>query len=178
MMQPETLVNYVEETEREKKRIFSIAKSRFHLNNDIIEDIYQDSYLNLLNGGIKYYDDTKKFLPWFITCFLRKCIDYLRKRKISRKIEYIGEFDERKYVRTNSHSLEIKTDDIEKNEILNKVNNLKPLYRDLIKSYYWDDMSQGAIAKKTKVPKPTILYRLRVSVKKLKPALKEFADQK
>lgn len=169
------LETYIEETQREKKRIFNIARSKYHLKEEAIEDIYQESFLYLLNGGIKSYDVNRKFLPWFIKCFLNKCVDYLRKE--TPYIKRVRHLDLKNIDKIKSLWY-INHENIFNCEISERVDKLPNRFKEAVKLGYWLNMKEREIAEKLGTPRATIRWRLNKARKKLSYSLVSFNDKK
>mgnify|MGYP001593707343 CR=1 FL=1 len=167
------LENYIEDVEKGKKRIYNIGRFKYHLREDVLEDIYQDTFLSLMKGKVKYNSNNAKFLTWFTKCFLNKCVDYLRatnKVRIIRTTSLSNFFyrHSENFEENNSNNIDIET----LNKIVKQVNELNPKLRDVVRMYYGDNMKYIEIAERLNVSIYTIKSRLKKAKGKLKIKLK------
>ena len=66
---------------RHKNRVFAFIMSKIK-NKDISEDIFQDTYVKVVNSLQKgKYNEEGKFLPWVMRISHNLVIDHFRKQK-------------------------------------------------------------------------------------------------
>ncbi len=106
---------------------------------------------------IDLFDDNYSFKTWIVSIAKNQLIDTIRRKKI--KFENLDHIDSNKYK---------SYDDPEKNLIAkeslshlnNKIEELKPIYREILKLKYIEDYSLNEISKKLNQPINTIKIKI------------------
>ncbi len=114
------------------------------------------------------YTPTNSFSTWLFKIAVHGCIDHIRKQK--KKMLSLEDISERTDKDNNVYELPLQSDDENPEEIIIRqqrydtlrmvVNQLKPLYRELVELRYFENMSYEEIAQKKKLPLGTVKIRL------------------
>jgi RNA polymerase sigma factor (sigma-70 family) len=98
-----------ESIERCRPQLYSIARGKYNIKDDIFEDIVQDLYLRISSSrpNLGYFDD-----GYVVTSFRNLCVDFVRSR--NRSINLLDDLD---FVQASGHvdpaNLLINREDLE-----------------------------------------------------------------
>lgn len=121
-------------------------------NKSDAEDIFQEVFLKLHKSFTGFRGGSAE-KTWITRVAINTCKDYLRKK--SNNIRFISESDELAYICEKMDSLE------EDCSILDCINLLPDIYKDVLLLYYYDDYSTAQIAKLLKLKDSTVRSRLK-----------------
>ena len=137
-------------------------------NEYISEEITIKSFSKAFEK-IKMYDPKYNFKTWLISIAKNNYSDYLRKKKLlfkevsSQKIESIVS-----EINPEQHMINRENYD----NLNSKIDELKPMYRDMIKYRYLEDLSIQEISKKLNQPVNTVKIKIFRAKKLLSDKLK------
>ena len=150
---------------RHKSRVYAFIMSKIK-NRDISEDIFQDTFIKVINSLKKgKYNEEGKFLPWIMRISHNLVIDHFRKESKIKSVRPNDQFNifdiikddslsqDEQMIRKRIHSdLNLLIDDLP-NEQMN-----------VLKMRYFEDMSFKEISAKTGVSINTALARMRYAL--------------
>jgi len=160
--------------ERYRKMILSIA---FYMakNEHDAYDMAQEAYVKIYKN-INKFEGKSKFSTWVYRVTKNTCIDELK--RINRNREYSAENEDDLKNSEEKIFINIPEEEAIKNELNNYVRELleelSPLYSDIIKLRYVSGLSYNEIAEKLKCSQGTVKSRLYRG----KKYLKQIIDQK
>ena len=160
---------------RHKRKVFSFIMSKVK-NYDIAEDIFQDTFIKVINSLKKgIYNEEGKFLPWIMRISHNLVIDYFRKESKTRKVRVTDEF--------NIFDL-LDNGNIDQQEMLIKdqvysdlnllIEKLPEDQKTVLKMRYLEDMSFKKISEIQNISINTALGRMRYAIINLR----KLADKK
>jgi len=160
---------------RHKRKVFSFIMSKVK-NYDIAEDIFQDTFIKVINSLKKgKYNEEGKFLPWIMRISHNLVIDYFRKESKTRKVRVTDEF--------NIFDL-LDNGNIDQQEMLIKdqvysdlnllIEKLPEDQKTVLKMRYLEDMSFKKISEIQNISINTALGRMRYAIINLR----KLADKK
>ncbi len=160
---------------RHKRKVFSFIMSKVK-NYDIAEDIFQDTFIKVINSLKKgKYNEEGKFLPWIMRISHNLVIDYFRKESKTRKVRVTDEF--------NIFDL-LDNGNIDQQEMLIKdqvysdlnllIEKLPEDQKKVLKMRYLEDMSFKKISEIQNISINTALGRMRYAIINLR----KLADKK
>jgi len=160
-----------------KKRVYNYLLIKTNLNRDIADEVFCDTFYYAWIS-ISKIKNTKNLYYWLITIACRKLSDYLRRQyKEENYIKYfIGNIkDDEQIDRLNDY--------IYNKKLILMVNialdNIKPLYRKLLKLKYYEKKSQKEIAVVLDTTEASVqckLYRARRALKNVLKRSKYFIN--
>jgi RNA polymerase sigma-70 factor (ECF subfamily) len=155
----ETLLN------RHKNRVFAFIMSKIK-NKDISEDIFQDTYVKVVNSLQKgKYNEEGKFLPWVMRIAHNLVIDHFRKQKKMYMIRSNNEFDIFDVIKDNSINID---DKLIRDQIFNDLRSLIDLLpvdqKEVLKMRYFEELSFKKIAEYFDISINTALGRMRYAL--------------
>ncbi|MBE5963586.1 MAG: sigma-70 family RNA polymerase sigma factor [Lachnospira sp.] len=138
-------------------------------NEDVIQDIMQDAYLDISKNLIKL-DNTEDFLSWAATIAKRRTYDYLKKQG---KYVLLGEDESFDNLTDNNMLPEEVVLSKEKQEKVREVVNteLTEDEKNCVVGFYYNDMKQKDIAKELDMPENTVKSNIFRAKSKMKKAL-------
>lgn len=141
-----------------KEQLYRIAFSYLNNEQDALEAIQETTFRALKN--IKKLKQPEYFKTWLIRILLNYCNDELKRNRRMIKLE-------------DSFTKCIHTEErTEKIDILNAVNNLKIIYKEMIVLRYFEDFKIKEICDITQMPEGTIKTRLHRALMELRNELK------
>ncbi|MEK6872400.1 MAG: RNA polymerase sigma factor [Nanoarchaeota archaeon] len=166
------MIDYVEEMENMRKKMYNLAGARYKISLEDSEDIFQDIVLRLINGNGSSFKGRSKFSTWFYTCFINRCLNHLRGLKRRKEIRLSDlEMDVIDIVNNKDDSDEDSK--AESYKVQKQVDGLDTMFKDIVKMRYWDDMKYREIAEKLDIPINTVKTRLWAARRDLKKLLTE-----
>ncbi len=138
-------------------------------NEDVIQDIMQDAYLDISKNLIKL-DNTEDFLSWAATIAKRRSYDYLKKQG---KYILLGE-DENFDNLTDDNMLpeEVVLSKEKQDKVREVINTeLTEDEKNCVVGFYYNDMKQKDIAKELDMPENTVKSNIFRAKSKMKKAL-------
>lgn len=150
---------------RHNSRIFNFIYSKI-LNRDITEDIFQDTFIKVINTIKKgKYNEEGKFLPWVMRIAHNLVIDHFRKRNRIPKFDNSGEFDIFTTISDSDLNIESK---IIKSQIESHlqqiIQELPQDQKEVLFMRLYKDMSFKEISESTGVSINTALGRMRYAI--------------
>ncbi len=155
----ETLLN------RHKNRVFAFIMSKIK-NKDISEDIFQDTYVKVVNSLQKgKYNEEGKFLPWVMRIAHNLVIDHFRKRKKMHMIRSNNDFDIFDVIKDNSINVD---DKLIRDQIFTDLRSLIDLLpidqKEVLRMRYFEELSFKKIAEYFDISINTALGRMRYAL--------------
>ena len=150
---------------RHKNRVFAFIMSKIK-NKDISEDIFQDTYVKVVNSLQKgKYNEEGKFLPWVMRIAHNLVIDYFRKQKKMHMIRSNSEFDIFDVIKDNEINIDEK---LIKDQVFYDLKSLIELLpvdqKEVLKMRYFEELSFKKIAQIIDVSINTALGRMRYAL--------------
>lgn len=158
---------------RYRNGLYTFLK-RFLNNNELIEDVFQETFLQLFSS-INSYDTSKPLGPWLFTIAANKAKDALRKQHRTAAIS-IGtmadqeesSFDE--MLNTLTSDEKVPYDDIEKNEtalqVREVIDNMPENLKEILILAYFNKNSYKQMSQILSIPIGTVKSRLHTAVAK------------
>jgi len=155
----ETLLN------RHKNRVFAFIMSKIK-NKDISEDIFQDTYVKVVNSLQKgKYNEEGKFLPWVMRIAHNLVIDHFRKQKKMHMIRSNNDFDIFDVIKDNSINID---DKLIRDQIFTDLRSLIDLLpidqKEVLRMRYFEELSFKKIAEYFDISINTALGRMRYAL--------------
>jgi RNA polymerase sigma-70 factor (ECF subfamily) len=155
----ETLLN------RHKNRVFAFIMSKIK-NKDISEDIFQDTYVKVVNSLQKgKYNEEGKFLPWVMRIAHNLVIDHFRKQKKMHMIRSNNDFDIFDVIKDNSINVD---DKLIRDQIFTDLRSLIDLLpidqKEVLRMRYFEELSFKKIAEYFDISINTALGRMRYAL--------------
>tara|TARA_B100001287_G_C22610758_1_gene495017 strand:- start:260 stop:856 length:597 start_codon:yes stop_codon:yes gene_type:complete len=154
---------------RHKDRIYRYILSKLK-DSDLANDIFQDTFVKIVNTiRMGNYNEEGKFLPWAMRIAHNLVIDHFRRQNKMRTISESSSFDA-------SYSIFHKIDSGEKNyieritqneleeQMVDLINYLPDVQKEIIKLRIFNDMSFREIADKKEISINTALGRMRYAL--------------
>jgi RNA polymerase sigma-70 factor (ECF subfamily) len=150
---------------RHKSRVYAFIMSKIK-NRDISEDIFQDTFIKVINSLKKgKYNEEGKFLPWIMRISHNLVIDHFRKESKIKSVRPTDQF--------NIFDI-IKNDSLSQDELMIRkrihsdlnllIDDLPVEQMNVLKMRYFEDMSFKEISVKTGVSINTALGRMRYAL--------------
>lgn len=136
---------------RHQEKVFYYALKRVrdrHVAADVVQETFVSVYQNL-----ERFDANKKFKPWLYRIAQNKCFDHLRSLKVAELSESVA--DERDRIMETVIQKEAVR------EVWGALTRLPEKYREVLKHYYFEELSYEQLARRWKLPINTIRTRLR-----------------
>jgi len=189
----ELLQRYVEGDEqafqeivhRYKNSLYGFLK-RFLNRQDLLEDVFQETFLQLYNSR-KSFDPSRPLRPWLFTIAANKAKDALRKRqrKFAVPIGTIADSQEMSFdsvINTLTSDTAVPYDDLEKSEteaiVRRIVANMPENLREILLLAYFNKFSYKQIAEILGIPMGTVKSRLHTAVGRFAKEWKATAGSK
>ncbi len=153
--------------DRHATHVYSLARSLLRNDNDA-EDVTQDVFFRVWDRAVSFDPSRGSPIAWLTTITRRLAIDRTRSRAFRARgretsLEAVASTDGR------------GADDIvlsaEANQVLAALEQLDPVYRDVIRMSYYEGLSHSGIASKLGAPLGTVKSRLREGVTQLRRIL-------
>ena len=150
---------------RHKNRVFAFIMSKIK-NKDLSEDIFQDTYVKVVNSLQKgKYNEEGKFLPWIMRIAHNLVIDHFRKQKKMHMVRSNNDFDIFDIIKDDSINVD---DRLIRDQIFNDlralINLLPNDQREVLKMRYFEEMSFKKIAEYFDISINTALGRMRYAL--------------
>ncbi|MBT7895536.1 MAG: sigma-70 family RNA polymerase sigma factor [Flavobacteriales bacterium] len=150
---------------RHKNRVFAFIMSKIK-NKDISEDIFQDTYVKVVNSLQKgKYNEEGKFLPWVMRISHNLVIDHFRKQKKMHMIRSNSDFDIFDVIKDNEINIDEK---LIKDQVYYDLKSLIELLptdqKEVLKMRYFEELSFKKIAQTIDVSINTALGRMRYAL--------------
>ena len=147
-------------------KVLNGTDNQYHASCEVLNDTYLEISLN-----IDKLQNVDKFLSWAGTIATRKSIDYLRKNGhhiLFQDEEVLGNI-----VDSDDIIPEAIVQDREKQKLIRQIidNDLTPIQRACIISYFYNDLKQSEIAKELGIPENTVKTNLSIAKGKIKDSL-------
>ncbi len=155
-------------------RIFHLARKKF-INEAQAKEVVQETMSNVWRKAHLFDENKGAACTWVYTIMRNVSFDMLRKLK-TRKEDNLGDEIWPIVQAENNDSYDDFDDHLEKNNIQGVIENLPQSQRQVIKGFYFNEMSQEQLAEHLNVPLGTIKSRLRLALAKLKSQLGEDHD--
>ena len=143
-------------------------------NENDIDDLIQEIFVELWNRADYYSEEKGKALGWIVTLSRRRAIDRLRKKQAYHRAEERLQREPVSWVHTSTH------DDVGTNELTvifkRLFAQLPDAQREALQLAYYSGMSQREIAAKTGIPLGTIKTRLELALRKVRAAVVALGD--
>ena len=159
---------------RHKNRVFAFIMSKIK-NKDISDDIFQDTYLKVVNSLQKgKYNEEGKFLPWVMRIAHNLVIDHFRKQKKMQMIRSNNDFDIFDVIKDSKINADEK---LIKDQIFNDLNllidKLPNDQKKVLKMRYYEELSFKKIAEHFDISINTALGRMRYALINLRALSKK-----
>ena len=150
---------------RHKNRVFAFIMSKIK-NKDISEDIFQDTYVKVVNSLQKgKYNEEGKFLPWVMRISHNLVIDHFRKQKKMHMIRSNSDFDIFDVIKDNEINIDEKLIKDQVYYDLKSLIELLPIdQKEVLKMRYFEELSFKKIAQTIDVSIITALGRMRYAL--------------
>jgi|TARA_B110000914_G_scaffold199538_1_gene190668 RNA polymerase sigma-70 factor (ECF subfamily) len=150
---------------RHKNRVFAFIMSKIK-NKDISEDIFQDTYVKVVNSLQKgKYNEEGKFLPWVMRISHNLVIDHFRKQKKMHMIRSNSDFDIFDVIKDNEINIDEKLIKDQVYYDLKSLIELLPIdQKEVLKMRYFEELSFKKIAQTIDVSINTALGRMRYAL--------------
>ena len=150
---------------RHKNRVFAFIMYKIK-NKDLSEDIYQDTYVKVVNSLQKgKYNEEGKFLPWVMRIAHNLVIDHFRKQKKMHMVRSNNDFDIFDIIKDDSINVD---DRLIRDQIFNDLRALIDLLpndqKEVLKMRYFEEMSFKKIAEYFDISINTALGRMRYAL--------------
>lgn len=164
LIQKGDILSFETLVKRYQRSLFSFVP-KIIKSQDFVEDIVSETFFKIYTT-IDRIDTNRKFSTYAFEIAKNAAISYLRKRKNNVSLEKVA-------ISTNENHLE----NLEKDEEVTKVNRavgkLAQKYREVIRFYYFKELSYLEISDKLKLPLNTVRTRLKRAKKFLERELRK-----
>jgi RNA polymerase sigma-70 factor (ECF subfamily) len=151
-------------------KILSLAKGKLNTET-LASEAVQETMSNVWRKAHLFNEDKGAVTTWVYTIMRNVIFDILRKQQANKEDNLS---DDIWPLAESAHIDEYEfTDHLESNEILNVISELPDVQQQVIKGFYFMEMSQEQLAKHLDLPLGTIKSRLRLALAKLKAQLGE-----
>lgn len=130
---------------------------------DLAEDLFQETWIRVLERG-HLYDDRGDFDSWLFTIARNRALDLFRKRTLLSLDEMMHPDEE------GSAAFDPEADGLSPLEQLGRLEQatamhcvmekLQPIHREVLRLYFFEDLSMREIAERTGIHMPTVKSRL------------------
>ena len=159
---------------RHKSRVFAFIMSKIK-NRDITEDIFQDTFIKVINSLQKgKYNEEGKFLPWIMRIAHNLVIDHFRKESKMKNIRPTDEFNIFDVINDGNRGQDEEMIRKRVHTDLNMlIQDLPEDQMEVLKMRYFKDMSFKEISEITGVSINTALGRMRYALINLRNLAEE-----
>ena len=142
-------------------------------NRAVAEDLFQEVWVRVLEKG-HLYDGRNRFVTWLMSIGHNVAIDYLRKRNPSSLDEMQDAEDGVPFepAATGPSPFDQAAAHQEQERLAEALQNLAPLFREVLVLRFQEQMKLEEIAKLIRIPVATVKTRLYRGVMALRPLLK------
>ena len=150
---------------RHKSRVYAFIMSKIK-NRDISEDIFQDTFIKVINSLKKgKYNEEGKFLPWIMRISHNLVIDHFRKESKIKSVRPNDQFNIFDIIKDDSLSQDEQMIRKRIHLDLNLLIDDLPIEQmNVLRMRYFEDMSFKEISDKTGVSINTALGRMRYAL--------------
>lgn len=154
--------------------LFSLIK-RIVKNNDMTEEVLSDVFV-LIWKKIDWFDfTTKDAYAWIILLARNKAVDYIRRKRDPESLpQYTDDFENDFIIPKLSifiDPLDLKTTQEIKDSVEKSFLRLTEAQQLVINLSFYDGLTQAQIAKKLKIPLPTVENKIGLALKSFKESL-------
>lgn len=141
----------------------------------VAEDLFQETFIKIVNTILAgKYADHGKFLPWAMRIANNLCIDYFRKNKQINRVSSKDSMEWFEYICVDYKNAESDLEQAQtSNQVLNLLDRLPEVQRDVILLRIYADLSFKEIADITNVGINTALGRMRYGLSNLRKIIEE-----
>ena len=130
---------------------------------DLAEDLFQETWIRVLERG-HLYDDRGDFDAWLFTIARNRTLDFFRKRSLA-SLDELMHPDEDGAAAFDPVAVELSPleqfDRSEQASTLQSVmNKLQPIHQEVLRLYFYEDLTMREIAERTGIHMPTVKSRL------------------
>ncbi len=160
--------------DRYKKNIYTTIFMKVK-DKHTAEDLFQETFIKIVNTILAgKYADHGKFLPWAMRIANNLCIDYFRKNKQINKVSSKDNLEWFEYLCIDYRNAETDMEQAQtSNQVLNLLDHLPEVQRDVILLRIYADLSFKEIATITNVGINTALGRMRYGLSNLRKIIEE-----
>ena len=142
-------------------------------NRATAEDLFQETWLRVLEKG-HLYDGRNRFVTWLMSIAHNVAIDYLRKRS-PRSLDEMRDPEDGAPFEPEAGGpspLDVVVDRQHQEMFHEALNQVPPLFREVLVLRFQEQMKLEEIAKLVRIPLATVKTRIYRGVTALRPALK------
>ncbi|MBI1835722.1 MAG: sigma-70 family RNA polymerase sigma factor [Flavobacteriia bacterium] len=163
---------------RHKSKIFRFINMKLN-DRDLSEDIFQETFIKIINTfKLGNYNEEGKFLPWAMRISHNLIIDHFRR---TNKVQMVSESTSLKADYNIFNTLKFEDDNVEeritKSELVSQmvelVEHLPDMQRDILKMRLFQDLSFKDIADKEDISINTALGRMRYALINLRKLIEK-----
>ena len=135
--------------------IYNICK-----NEDVARDVLQETFLKVWEKSSTYDSKKAKLFTWIYQIARNKAIDVYRKNQ---------KFNTENIQKANLVVSQVKSDQrLYHSELEEHISRLEPKYQEVLRSLFFDGMTQVEMSKETGIALGTIKTRLRIALRELR----------
>lgn len=159
---------------RYKKNIYTTIVLKVK-DKHVAEDLFQEAFIKIVNTILAgKYTEHGKFLPWAMRIANNLCIDYFRKNKQVNKVSSKDNLEWFEYICVDYSNAETGMEQVQtSNQVLQLLDRLPEVQRDVIMLRIYADLSFKEIADLTNVGINTALGRMRYGLSNLRKIIEE-----
>lgn len=163
---------------RHKNKIYRFIHMKLN-DRDLSEDIFQETFIKIINTiKLGNYNEEGKFLPWAMRIAHNLVIDHFRR---TNKISFVSESTSLKADYNIFNTLKFEDDNVEEKitkteletQMVDLVEYLPEMQRDILKMRLFQDLSFQDIADKEKISINTALGRMRYALINLRKLIEK-----
>lgn len=130
---------------------------------DLAEDLFQETWIRVLERG-HLYDDRGDFDAWLFTIARNRALDFFRKRSLA-SLDEMMHPDEDGAAAFDPAAVDLSPleqfDRSEQASALQTVmSKLQPIHQEVLRLYFYEDLTMREIAERTGIHMPTVKSRL------------------
>jgi RNA polymerase sigma-70 factor (ECF subfamily) len=163
---------------RHKNKIYRFIQIKLN-DRDLAEDIFQETFIKVINTfKLGAYNEEGKFLPWAMRIAHNLIIDHFRR---TNKVSFVSESSSLKTDFNIFSTLKLEDENIEdqitrtelENQMVDLVEYLPEMQRDILKMRLFQDLSFQDIADKEDISINTALGRMRYALINLRKLIEK-----
>ena len=163
---------------RHKNKIYRFIQIKLN-DRDLAEDIFQETFIKVINTfKLGSYNEEGKFLPWAMRIAHNLIIDHFRR---TNKVSFVSESSSLKADFNIFSTLKLEDENIEdqitrtelENQMVDLVEYLPEMQRDILKMRLFQDLSFQDIADKEDISINTALGRMRYALINLRKLIEK-----
>jgi RNA polymerase sigma-70 factor (ECF subfamily) len=163
---------------RHKNKIYRFIQIKLN-DRDLAEDIFQETFIKVINTfKLGTYNEEGKFLPWAMRIAHNLIIDHFRR---TNKVSFVSESSSLKTDFNIFSTLKLEDENIEdqitrtelENQMVDLVEYLPEMQRDILKMRLFQDLSFQDIADKEDISINTALGRMRYALINLRKLIEK-----